>query len=90
MRMRKIGVDHNIDCCCCWELLCILRSVRQSVTFLGHLAHIFLSFLTAMYLYDHMTLTHMTTYLYNRAILSETPLSSPFVCFLLFSPYGSL
>ena len=57
---------------------------------LGHLAHIFLSFLTDMYLYDHMILTHMTAYLYNRAILSGTPLFPPFVRFLLFPPYGRL
>jgi len=56
----------------------------------GHLAHIFLSFLSVMYLYDYMTSTHMTTSLYNRAILSGTPLFPPFVCFLLFSLYGSL
>ena len=57
---------------------------------LGHLAHIFLSFLTDMYLYNHMISTHMTAYLYNRAILSGTPLFPPFVCSLLFSSYGSL
>jgi len=57
---------------------------------LGHLAHIFLSFLSDMYLYDHMTPTHMTAYLYNRAILSGTPLFPPFIHFPLFSPYGSL
>ena len=57
---------------------------------LGHLAHIFLSFLTDMYLYDHMTLTHMTAYLYNRAISSGTPLFPPFVRSPLFSSYGSL
>jgi len=56
----------------------------------GHLAHIFLSFLSVMYLYDHMISTHMTAYLYNRATLSGTPLFPPFVCSLLFSPYGSL
>jgi len=52
--------------------------------------HFFFLFLTAMYLYDHMTSTHMTAYLYNRAILSGTPLFPSFVHFLLFSPYGSL
>ena len=52
--------------------------------------HFFLSFLTDMYLYDHMTSTHMTAYLYNRAISSGTPLFPPFVRFSLFSPYGSL
>jgi len=56
-----------------------------------HLAHIFLSFfLSDMYLYNHMTSTHMTAYLYNRAILLGTPLFPPFVCFPLFSSYGSL
>jgi len=59
-----------------------------------HLAHIFLFFsflfLTVMYLYNHMTLTHMTAYLYNRAILSGTSLFPCFVCFPLFSSYGSL
>jgi len=57
---------------------------------LGHLAHIFLSFLTVMYLYDHMTPTHMTVYLYNRAILLGTSLFPPLVHFPLFSSYGSL
>jgi len=57
----------------------------------GHLAHIFfLSFLTDIYLYDHMTSTHMTAYLYIRAFLLGTSLFSPFVHFLLFSLYGSL
>ena len=56
----------------------------------GHLAHIFFLFLSDMYLYDHLILTHMTAYLYNRAIASGTPLFPPFVCFLLFPSYGSL
>jgi len=56
----------------------------------GHLVHIFLFFLTDMYLYNHMTLNHMTAYLYNRAILPGTPLFPSFVCPLLFSSYGSL
>jgi len=43
-----------------------------------------------MYLYDHMISTHMTAYLYNRAILLGTPLFPPFVCSPLFSLYGSL
>jgi len=47
-------------------------------------------FLSIMYLYDHLTLIHMTAYLYIRALLPGTSLFSPFVCFLLFSPYGSL
>ena len=56
----------------------------------GHLAHIFLSFSTVMYLYDHMTSTHMTAYLYNRAASPGTPLFPPFVRLLLFLSYGSL
>jgi len=56
----------------------------------GHLAYIFFSFLPDMYLYDHMTSTHMTAYLYNRAILSGTPLFPLFVRSPLFSSYGSL
>jgi len=60
------------------------------VTLLGTWPIFFFSFLTVMYLYDHMTSTHMTTYLYNRAILLETPLFPPFVRSLLFPSYGSL
>ena len=56
----------------------------------GHLAHIFLSFLTDMYLYDHLTTSHMTAYLYTKAILSGTPLFPSFVCSPLFPSYGSL
>ena len=41
-----------------------------------------------MYLYDHLTTSHMTAYLYNRAILLGTPLFPPFVCFPLFSSCG--
>ena len=52
--------------------------------------HFSFLFLPDMYLYDHMTSTHMTTYLYNRAILSGIPLFPPFVHSLLFSSYGSL
>jgi len=52
-----------------------------SVMLLGTWPIFFFSFLTIMYLYDHMTPTHMTAYLYNRAILSGTP---------LFPSYGSL
>ena len=61
-----------------------------NVTFLGTWPTFFFSFLPVMYLYDHMILTHMTAYLYNRTILSGTSLFPPFVRFLLFSPYGSL
>jgi len=62
----------------------------HSVTFLGTWPTFFFSFLTDMYLYDHMTSTHMTDYLYTRAVSSGTPLFPPFVHFLLFSTYGSL
>ena len=60
------------------------------VTLLGTWPTFFFLFLTVIYLYDHMTSTHMTDYLYIRAILLGTSLFPPFVCFLLFSPYGSL
>jgi len=88
-----------------WQLLCkgwqenSLRTVHINSQVLytntgcyvpGHLAHIFLSFSTDMYLYDHMTLTHMTAYLYNRAASPGTPLFPPFVRLLLFPSYGSL
>jgi len=63
---------------------------KLSVMILGTWPTFFFLFLTTMYLYDHMTSTHMTTYLYNRAISLGTPLFPPFVCFLLFSLYGSL
>jgi len=62
----------------------------QTVTLLGTWSIFSFLFSTDMYLYDHMTSTHMTAYLYNRTILSGTSLFPPFVCFPLFSPYGSL
>jgi len=61
-----------------------------SVTSLGTWPTFFFLFLTDMYLYDHMTLTHMTAYLYNRAISPEHSLFPPFVRLLLFPSYGSL
>ena len=63
--------------------------VKIIVTLLGTWPTFFLSFLSVMYLYDHMTLTHMTAYLYNRATLSGTPLFPSLVRFPLFSSYGS-
>jgi len=60
------------------------------VTLLGTWPTFFFLFSTDMYLYDHMTSTHMTAYLYNRAILLGTPLFPPFVRFPLFSSYSSL
>jgi len=67
-----------------------IKAIKYSVTSLGTWPTFFFLFLTDMYLYDHMIATHMTAYLYNRAILSGTPLFPPFVCSPLFSPYGSL
>jgi len=64
--------------------------VTPGVTLLGTWPTFFFLFLTDLYFYDHMTSTHMTAYLYNRAILLGTSLFPPFVRFLLFSPYGSL
>jgi len=61
-----------------------------SVMLLGTWPTFFFLFSTDMYLYDHMTSTHMTAYLYNRATSSGTPLFPSFVRFLLFPPYGSL
>jgi len=68
-----------------WDLV-----IKEAVLCSWALGPHFSFFLTDMYLYDHMTSTHMTAYLYNRAILSGTSLFPPFVCFLLFSSYGSL
>jgi len=70
--------------------LAVAQTSRQYVTLLGTWPTFFFFFSTDMYLYDHMTSTHMTAYLYNRTILSGTSLFPPFVCFLLFSSYGSL
>ena len=64
--------------------------IRYNVMLLGTWPLFFFSFLTAMYLYNHMTPTHMTAYLYNRATSSGTSLFPPFVRLLLFSSYGSL
>ena len=64
--------------------------IRVYVTFSGTWPTFFFLFLTDMYLYDHMTLTHMTAYLYNRATLPGISLFPPFVRFLLFPPYGRL
>jgi len=66
------------------------EDLYHPVTFLGTWPTFFFLFLTAMYLYDHMTLIHMTDYLYTRATLPGTPLFPLFVHFLLFSLYGSL
>ena len=68
----------------------ILLNRCPPVTLLGTWPTFSFSFPSVMYLYDHMTLIHMTAYLSNRAILSGTPLFPPFVRFLLFSSYGSL
>jgi len=65
-------------------------SVMIGVMLLGTWPTFFFLFLPDMYLYDHLTLSHLTAYLYNRAILLGTPLFPSFVCFLLFSSYGSL
>jgi len=87
-----------------WLILIAMRSFMQSltscvvatlwegchVTLLGTWPTFFFSFLTNMYLYDHMIPTHMTAYLYNRADLLGTSLFPPFVCSPLFPPYGSL
>ena len=62
----------------------------QYVTLLGTWPTFFFLFLSVMYLYDHLTSTHMTAYLYIRALLLGTSLFPPFVRFLLFSSYGSL
>ena len=62
----------------------------DSVTFLGTWPTFFFLFLIDMYLYGHMTTSHMTAYLYTRAILLGTPLFPFLIHFLLFSLYGSL
>jgi len=72
------------------EISLVAYQLALPVTFLGTWPIFFFSFLPVMYLYDHMIPTHMTAYLYNRAILSGTSLFPPFVRFLLFSSYGSL
>ena len=66
------------------------NKVKSTCYVPGHLAHIFLSFSTVMYLYGHMTSIHMIAYLYNRAASPGTPLFPPFVRLLLFPSYGSL
>ena len=65
-------------------------SIVAYVMLLGTWPTFFFLFLSIMYLYDHLTSIHMTAYLYIRALLLGTSLFSPFVRFLLFSPYGSL
>ena len=60
------------------------------VTLLGTWPAFFFLFLLVMYLYDHLTTSHMTDYLYTRAILSGTLLFPLLVHSLLFSLYGSL
>ena len=61
----------------------VLRSCGTWVTY-------FLSFLTIMYLYDHLTTSHMTAYLYIRATSPGTLLFPPFVRSPLFPSYSSL
>jgi len=72
------------------DLADMALSALPAVTLLGTWPTFFFSFLTDMYLYNHMIPTHMTAYLYNRTILSGTPLFPPFVRSPLFSSYGSL
>jgi len=81
--------DCECDCGPAGDRLAVMMT-RAAVMFLGTWPTFFFSFLSNMYLYDHMTPTHMTAYLYNKAILSGTPLFPLFVRFPLFSPYGSL
>jgi len=61
--------------------------LTAGVTLLGTWPTFFFLFLTDMYLYDHVTSTHMTAYL---ATSLGTPLFLSFVHFLLFPSYGSL
>jgi len=79
---------HDLD----WALVLDLQvpSLEKVCYAPGHLAHIFFLFLTTIYLYNHLTTSHMTAYLYNRAILLGTSLFPLFVCSPLFSSYGSL
>ena len=81
-----IGLENGPE----WLGIVRNKMLLSGVTLLDTWSTFFFFFLTDMYLYDHMTSTHMTTYLYNRTILSGTPLFPPFVCVLLFSSYGSL
>jgi len=86
--MSNISVKERVHTNRCTSRHCMWLSLLLHSWALG--PHFSFFFLTVIYLYDHMILTHMTDYLYNRAALPGTSLFPPFVHLLLFSLYGSL